>query len=66
MLLPFQGDGLAFLITQGDALGYGLLPFQGVLGHFDAVRFCHFQTDTRQDYADTQQDYEAETRCHRT
>lgn len=31
MLLPFQGDGLAFLITQGDALGYGLLPFQGVL-----------------------------------
>ena len=48
MLLPFQGDGLAFLITQGDALGYALLPFQGVLGHFDAVRFVIFkQTHNR-------------------
>ena len=34
-LLPFQGDKLAFIITQGDALGYELLPFQGVLGNFN-------------------------------
>lgn len=48
MLLPLQGDGVAFLITQGDALGYVLLPFQGVLGHFDAVRFVIFkQTHNR-------------------
>jgi len=26
---------LAFIITQGDALGYALLPFQGVLGNFN-------------------------------
>ena len=26
-LLPLQGDRLAFIITQGDALGYALLPF---------------------------------------
>ena len=29
-LLPFQGDRLASIITQGAALGYELLPFQGV------------------------------------
>ncbi|EFB36566.1 hypothetical protein PREVCOP_03944 [Segatella copri DSM 18205] len=34
-LLPLQGDGFAFIITQGDALGYELLPFQGVLGNFN-------------------------------
>ena len=31
-LLPFQGDRLASIITQGAALGYELLPFQGVRG----------------------------------
>ena len=31
-LLPLQGDRLASIITQGDALGYELLPFQGVWG----------------------------------
>ena len=31
-LLPFQGDRLAFINTQGVALGYELLPFQGVWG----------------------------------
>ena len=30
-LLPLQGDKLASMITQGAALGYELLPFQGVL-----------------------------------
>ena len=30
-LLPFQGDRRAAIITQGAALGYELLPFQGVL-----------------------------------
>ena len=30
-LLPLQGDRFAFMITQGVALGYELLPFQGVL-----------------------------------
>ena len=30
-LLPLQGDRFAFMITQGAALGYELLPFQGVL-----------------------------------
>ena len=30
MLLPFQGDRLASIITQGVALGYGLLGFQPV------------------------------------
>ena len=30
--MPLQGDRLAFIITQGDALGYELLPFQGVWG----------------------------------
>lgn len=29
MLLPFQGDIAAVHITQGDALGLVLLPFQG-------------------------------------
>ena len=28
-LLPLQGDKLASMITQGAALGYELLPFQG-------------------------------------
>ena len=31
-LLPLQGDRFASVITQGDALGYELLPFQGVWG----------------------------------
>ena len=31
-LLPIQGDRLAFINTQGAALGYELLPFQGVWG----------------------------------
>ena len=30
-LLPLQGDRVAYVITQGDALGWELLPFQGVL-----------------------------------
>ena len=30
-LLPLQGDKFASIITQGVALGYELLPFQGVL-----------------------------------
>ena len=29
-LLPLQGDRFASVITQGAALGYELLPFQGV------------------------------------
>ena len=29
-LLPLQGDRLTPVITQGVALGYELLPFQGV------------------------------------
>ena len=29
-LLPLQGDRFVFLITQGAALGYKLLPLQGV------------------------------------
>ena len=29
-LLPLQGDKLASMITQGAALGYELLPLQGV------------------------------------
>uniref|UniRef100_UPI003FF0B168 hypothetical protein n=1 Tax=Prevotella sp. TaxID=59823 RepID=UPI003FF0B168 len=33
--LPLQGDRLAFIITQGDALGNALLPFLGVLGNFN-------------------------------
>ena len=28
--MPFLGDGVVFIITQGDALGCELLPFQGV------------------------------------
>ena len=28
--MPLQGDKLAPMITQGAALGYELLPFQGV------------------------------------
>ena len=31
-LLPLQGDRLPPKTTQGDALGYELLPLQGVLG----------------------------------
>ena len=31
-LLPLQGDRFASVITQGDALGWELLPFQGVWG----------------------------------
>ena len=31
-LLPLQGDRFASVITQGDALGCELLPFQGVWG----------------------------------
>lgn len=31
-LLPLQGDRLVSIITQGVALGYELLPFQGVWG----------------------------------
>lgn len=31
-LLPLQGDRLAFINPQGAALGYELLPFQGVWG----------------------------------
>ena len=30
-----QGDRLPPQTTQGDALGYELLPFQGVLGNFN-------------------------------
>ena len=29
---PCKGKSFAFMITQGDALGYELLPFQGVWG----------------------------------
>ena len=32
-LLPFQGDRRAAIITQGAALGYELLPFQGAWRH---------------------------------
>ena len=35
MLLPLQGVGSIHRNTQGDALGYGLQPFQGVLGIFN-------------------------------
>ena len=28
MLLPFQGEGVITVLTQGDALGYGLLALQ--------------------------------------
>ena len=28
--MPLQGDNLASITTQGAALGYELLPFQGV------------------------------------
>ena len=31
-LLPLQGDKFASIITQGAALGWELLPFQGVWG----------------------------------
>jgi hypothetical protein len=34
-LLPLQGDNLASITTQDAALGYELLPFQGVLGNFN-------------------------------
>ena len=30
--LPLQGDKFVPVITQGDALGYELLPFQGAWG----------------------------------
>ena len=30
--MPLQGDRFAAVITQGDALGYELLPLQGVRG----------------------------------
>ena len=42
-LLPLQGDNLASITTQGAALGYELLPFQGVLGNFNRtgrIVFC--------------------------
>ena len=32
-LLPFQGGDYASVNTQSDALGYSLLPFQGVHMH---------------------------------
>ena len=35
MLLPLQGVGIIHRDTQGDALGYGLLPFQGALGNLN-------------------------------
>ena len=35
MLLPLQGDFVDDIITQGVALGYVLLPFQGVLDKFN-------------------------------
>jgi len=35
MLLPLLGVGIIHLNTQGDALGYGLLPLQGALGIFN-------------------------------
>ena len=38
-LLPLQGDKLASLITQGAALGYELLPFQGVWNILAKVQF---------------------------
>ena len=38
-LLPLQGDKLASLITQGAALGYELLPFQGVWSLLAKVQF---------------------------
>ena len=34
-----QGDKLASLITQGAALGYKLLPFQGVWNILAKVQF---------------------------
>ena len=38
--MPLQGDGVAAGITQGDALGEELLPFQGVwLGAY-ALYLC--------------------------
>jgi len=42
MLLPLQGVGIIHRDTQGDALGYGLLPLQGVLGIFNSTGrfFC--------------------------
>ena len=42
-LLPLQGDNLTPITTQGAALGYELLPFQGVLGNFNRtgrIVFC--------------------------
>ena len=42
-LLPLQGDNLASITTQGAALGYELLPSQGVLGkfyHTGRIVFC--------------------------
>ena len=36
--MPFQGDRLAPIITQGLALGEELLPFQGVWGQETRTR----------------------------
>ena len=42
-LLPFQGGDWASVNTQGDALGYYLLPFQGVHTHnFTNILFEHY------------------------
>ena len=35
--MPLQGDRLTPVITQGVALGYELLPLQGVLGNFNRI-----------------------------
>ena len=44
MLLPLQGAfGFALFISQGVALGYGLLPLRGVLLYFwHALLYLHF------------------------
>ena len=47
MLLPFQGDRLASIITQGVALGCELLPFQGVLGNFNRTGRDYFNMNHR-------------------
>ena len=53
-----QGDGFAFIITQGDALGQELLPFQGVLGNFNrTVRRILGDTMTKKETSDA-------TSCH--
>ena len=40
-LLPLQGDSFASIITQDVALGYELLPFQGVWGIFAKAFFSY-------------------------